>query len=175
LHGAAAEAFDPKSITDDCQREGDITFMYGVTETMTRLLASQPLSHPPEDYDGDLVDAYPPWPTPTAAQWTEIQTVALRIMVLLEWCTGEVLGNECTLEEVQDLIVLKQALLLLLHELLLGHILDLKLSMERIFRYDLSQVSAKAARLCCALVCYVEAAAGRCCRGDAHDCLFNPL
>jgi len=145
LHGAAAEAFDPKSITDVCQREGHINFMYGVAATMSRLLASQPLSHPPEDYDGDLVDAQPPWPTPTASQWAEIQTVALRLMVLLEWCTGELPGNEYTSEEATDLIMLKQGLVMLLHELLLGHILDLNLNMDRIFRYEPSQVSAQAA------------------------------
>ncbi len=70
-------------MADACQWEGHITFMYGVTETMTRLLASQPLSHPPEAYNGGLVDASPPWPTPTAPQWAEIQTVALRLMVVL--------------------------------------------------------------------------------------------
>ncbi len=130
--------------------------MFGVTATMTRLLASRPLSRPPEDYDGDLVDAHPLWPTPTASQWAEIQTVALRLMVLLEWCTGELPGNEYTPEEVEDLIALKKVLVVLLHQLLLAHILNPKLSMERIFRYELSQVSAKAARLLFALVCHVQ-------------------
>ena len=155
LYGAAAEAFDPKSITDVCQREGHINFMYGVTATMTRLLASQPLSCPPEAYDGDLLDAHSVWPTPTASQWTEIQIVALRLMVLLEWCTEELSGNKYTPEEVEDLIALKKVLVVLLHQLLLAHTLNPKLSMERIFRYELSQVSAKAAGLnfCTGLPC----------------------
>ncbi|KAL0038710.1 hypothetical protein WJX79_004386 [Trebouxia sp. C0005] len=131
----AAEAFDPKSITDVCQREGHINFMYGVTATMTRLLASQPLSCPPEAYDGDLLDAHSVWPTPTASQWTEIQIVALRLMVLLEWCTEELSGNKYTPEEVEDLIALKKVLVVLLHQLLLAHTLNPKLSMERIFRF----------------------------------------
>jgi len=172
LHGAAAEAFDPKSITDVCQREGHINFMYGVAATMTRLLASQPLSHPPEDYNGDLVDAYHPWPTPTAPQRAEIQTVALRLMVLLEWCTGELPGNEYTPEEVEDLVALKRVLVVLLHQLLLSHIMNPKLSMERIFRFELSQVSAKVAKFFFALVC--NTAKDRCCTRHAHYRLFNP-
>jgi len=159
LHGAAAEAFDPKSMADACQWEGHITFMYGVTETMTRLLASQPLSHPPEAYNGGLVDASPPWPTPTAPQWAEIQTVALRLMVVLEWCTEELALNEHTMEETGDLLALKYALVLLLHQLLLAHMQNPKLSMDRVFRYEPSQVSAQAATLFFALICHNEAAA----------------
>ena len=148
--------------------------MYGVAATMTLLLASQPLSHPPEDYDGDLVDAYPPWPTPTAPQRAEIQTVALRLMVLLEWCTGELPGNEYTPEEVEDLVALKRVLVVLLHQLLLSHIMNPKLSMERIFRFELSQVSAKVAKFFFALVCNVTTAKDRCCTRHAHYRLFNP-
>ena len=148
--------------------------MCSVTATMNHLLASQPLSRPPEAYDGDLVEAHPPWPTPTASQWAGIQTVALRLMVLLEWCTGELPGKEYTPDEVQDLLALKKVLVALLHQLLLPHILNAKLSMGCIFRYELSQVLAKVARLFFALVRHVETAARRCCTGDAHDPMSNP-
>ena len=73
LHGAAAEVFHPKFIPDFFQLEGHVDFLYAVTAVMARLQSRQPLSDPPEDYDGDLVDAHPPWPTPTASQWAEIQ------------------------------------------------------------------------------------------------------
>ncbi|DBB16840.1 TPA: hypothetical protein ACH3X3_015077 [Trebouxia sp. C0006] len=56
-------------------------------------------------------------------------------MVLLEWCTGELPGNEYTPEEVEDLVALKRVLVVLLHQLLLSHIMIPKLSMERIFRF----------------------------------------
>jgi len=174
LHGAAAEAFDPKSITDFSQREGHVNFLYGVTAIMARLLSRQPLSNPPEAYDGGLLDAHPPWPAPTASQWAEIQTVALRVMVLLEWCTEELPVNASTPEEVEDLIALKQALVLLLHQLLLAHILNPKLSMERVFRYEPSQISAQAARSFFALVRH-DTAARSYCRGNAHDRLSNLL
>ncbi|KAL0051098.1 hypothetical protein WJX82_001855 [Trebouxia sp. C0006] len=139
----AAEAFDPKSMADACQWEGHITFMYGVTETMTRLLASQPLSHPPEAYNGGLVDASPPWPTPTAPQWAEIQTVALRLMVVLEWCTEELALNEHTMEETGDLLALKYALVRLLHQLLLPHMQNPKLSMDRVFRFGFAPIMSE--------------------------------
>jgi len=159
LHGAAAEAFDPKSITDFSQREGHVNFLYGVTAIMARLLSRQPLSHPPEAYDGGLLDAHSPWPTPTASQWAEIQTVALRVMVLLEWCTEELALNEYTMEETGDLLALKHALVVLLHQLLLPHMQNPKLSMDRVFRYEPSLVSAQAARYFFSLICHNETAA----------------
>jgi len=159
LHGAAAEVFDPKFISDFSQLEGHVDFLYAVTAVMARLQSRQPLSHPPEAYDGGLLDAHPPWPTPTASQWAEIQTVALRVMVLLEWCTEELALSEHTTEETWDLVALKQALVLLLHQLLLAHMQNPKLSMDRVFRYEPSQVSAQAARLFFALICHNETAA----------------
>ena len=142
LHGAAAEVFHPKFIPDFFQLEGHVDFLYAVTAVMARLQSRQPVSDPPEDYDGDLVDAHPPWPTPTASQWAEIQTVALRVVVLWEWCTEELALNEHTEAVTGDLIALKRVLVLLLHQLLLAHMQNPKLSMDRVFRYEPSQVSA---------------------------------
>ena len=142
---------------------------------MARLQSRQPLSHPPEAYNGGLLDAHPLWPTRTASQWAEIQTVALRVMVLLEWCTEELALNEHTTEETGDLIVLKQGLVLLLHQLLLAHMKNPKLSMDRVFRYEPSQVSAQATRVFFALVCHIETAARTHRGGNAHDRLSNLL
>ncbi|KAL0030823.1 hypothetical protein WJX77_008253 [Trebouxia sp. C0004] len=143
LQARRAEAFDAKSMTDVSQREGHIDFLYAVTAVMARLLSRQPLSPPPEAYDGDLLDAYPPWPTPTASQWAEVQTIALRVMVLLEWCTEELALNEHTMEDTGDLIALKQTLVLLLHQLLLAHMQNAKLSMNRVFRFGFAPIMSE--------------------------------
>ena len=108
---------------------------------MARLLARRPLSHPAQDDDSQVLDARKPWPTPNASQWAEIETVACRVMVLLEWSFAELCDNKHSREEKQELIKLKQALLLLLHQLLLCHILDPNIDMQRLFRYDDSMVA----------------------------------
>ena len=63
------------------------------------------------------------------------------------------------MEETGDLLALKYALVRLLHQLLLPHMQNPKLSMDRVFRYEPSQVSAQAATLFFALICHNEAAA----------------
>ncbi len=103
---------------------------------MSHLLAKRPSSHAAEDDDGEMVDARKPWPTPTPAQWAEVEMVSFRVMVLLEWATAELHDKKHSPEETEDLIRLKQALVLLLHQLLLRHILDPNLDMQGVFRYS---------------------------------------
>ena len=55
-------------------------------------------------------------------------------MVLLEWCVAESPYKRCSPEEKEQIGKLRQALVLLLHQLLLCHLLDPDLDMDRIVR-----------------------------------------
>ena len=102
---AAKEAFEERSLTDASHGKGHVSFLCDVARMMARLLARQPISHPPEGDSGQmshpaeghsgqmshpaeghnrgLQDAKKLWSTPTEAQWEEIQTVACRCQLFL--------------------------------------------------------------------------------------------
>lgn len=89
-------AFEERSLTDATHAIGHISFLSEVALVMIRLLDCQPISHPAkgnsgeawhsdeEDYNGwdlfpaEVVDAAQPWPTPSDAQWAEIETISCR-------------------------------------------------------------------------------------------------
>ena len=90
------EAFEERSLTDATHAIGHISFLSEVALVMIRLLERQPLSHPAKGNtgeaphpDGDddngwdlfpagVVDAAQAWPTPSDAQWVEIETISCR-------------------------------------------------------------------------------------------------
>lgn len=77
-HAAAKEAFEERSLTDSSHENGHVSFLCDVVIVMASLLARQPISGPPEGDDCKMLDAQKPWPTPSEAQWTEIQTISCR-------------------------------------------------------------------------------------------------
>ncbi len=83
------------------------------------------------------------WPTPTAAEWNVTQTVAARICATLEWLNSSAQINAFknhysrphsavrtrNLNHYTDLVT---ALFTLLHELVIGHVLDPKLNASKL-------------------------------------------
>ncbi len=81
----------------------------------------------------------PSWPTPNAVVWTDIQMIATRASVMLESITPEaqlVAGCYTACKDEQHLD-LRQALIVLLHDLLGGHVLDPQLDMRPVFTFAL--------------------------------------
>lgn len=207
LCAAAMQAFEERSLTDATHAIGHISFLSEVVLVMLSLLERQPISHPAERSSGEVshsddngwdlfpaevVDAAKPWPTPSVAQWAEIELIscrchnpfcvavrkqsycefmssalylgwmqmlklaelvqtgrladcllnAFRVMVLLEWATEEQQLTRPSLEEHGHLQKLGESLTLLLHQLLLGHMLDEDFDAARIVRCP-----------CCAVLC----------------------
>ena len=104
------QAFEKRSLTDATHAIGHISFLSEVALVMVRLLEHHPISHPAEgisgeasqsaegargeasqsDGEGDkgwdlfpaaVVDAAKPWPTPSDAQWAEIETISCRCRI----------------------------------------------------------------------------------------------
>jgi len=74
------------------------------------------------------------WPTPSAAAWEDIQTVACRLWLTLEWLLKpDKQAAEFSGPDIQGCWPLTLQLAALLHKLLAGHLLDPKLNMQRIF------------------------------------------
>lgn len=96
LCAAAKHAFEARSLTDATHAVGHISFLSEVAHVMVQLLACHPISDPAkgpagkashsykgEDSGWDLfpsgvLDAAQPWPTPSDAQWAEIETISCR-------------------------------------------------------------------------------------------------
>ena len=60
--------------------------------------------------------------------------VYCRVMVLLEWVNGKMVEKHAAPDDARSHDKLSQALMLLLHQLLLCHLLDPRLDMRRIVR-----------------------------------------
>jgi len=73
------------------------------------------------------------WPTPTAAAWSDTQTIAARAWLLLEWLVDQQAAahSDGSQSHRLDNALLHQ-LAALLHKLLAGHVLDLKLDMQMV-------------------------------------------
>jgi len=71
--------------------------------------------------DGQVV-----WPTPTAAVWGNIQTIANRVLITLEWLVAYLQEKP---EESEREATLYAVLIQICHQLLVGHVLDHQLNM----------------------------------------------
>jgi len=83
------------------------------------------------------------WPHPTAAAWKDIQTVALRAFVTLEWF-GDTkvqarLDQQGKGPKSSVYQAYRQALIVLVHQLLVGHVMDPHLDMQQIARSAIIQ------------------------------------
>lgn len=85
----------------------------------------------------DSVESVPTWPTPPAAAWAEIQTIANRAFVTLHWATLFALPEkerpedpDLSPEEAERLFT---RLIAVSHETVSGHILDPALDMDKLF------------------------------------------
>jgi len=108
-------------------------------------------THSPPSTDKQLHQEH--WPTPTAAEWTVTQTVAARICATLEWLNSPTQidafkthyshspspARTRNLNRYTDLIT---ALFTLLHELVIGHVLDSQLDASKLSLVALKPVIA---------------------------------
>ena len=86
------------------------------------------------------------WPTPCDAAWSDIQAVASRVMITLQWLSRHVLDMpvaSLTPEEAKKLAMLRRDLILVLHQLIAGHLLDADLDMATVFDLGLELVAAQ--------------------------------
>ncbi len=126
--------------------------------TSSRATQTKPLSHAPmkNRLEGriawqscmlhdQLLNPVESWPTPSAAAWSDIQTVASRAFFTLEWISAVGLpsstGSQTSKKSDQpDCWMLTQDLAAFLHKLLAGHVLDVKLDMSRVCASGLTVV-----------------------------------
>ncbi len=125
--------------------------------TFSRATQTKPLSHAPmkDRVEGriawqscvphyQLFNPVESWPTPSAAAWGDIQTVASRVFFTLEWSAVELqssTGSQTSKKSDQaDCWMLTQDLAAFLHKLLAGHVLDVKLDMSRVCASGLAAV-----------------------------------
>lgn len=85
------------------------------------------------------------WPTPTAPMWADIEMVAVRALVTLEWANQEACTAVATPGPTETWPALRQALILLIDALLRGHILDWDLDMSKVLKFGLLPVLREAA------------------------------
>jgi len=78
------------------------------------------------------------WPHPTAAAWKDIQTVALRAFATLEWFGDTKVQTRLDQQGKGPKSFVyqayRQALIVLVHQLLVGHIMDPHLDMQQVVR-----------------------------------------
>lgn len=126
--------------------------------TSSRPTQTQPLSYAPmEDrVEGrlawqscmphdQLFNPVESWPTPSAAAWSDIQTVASRAFFTLEWILAAGLpsstGSQTSrMSDQPDSWMLMQDLAAFLQRLLAGHALNVKLDMSRVCTSGLAAV-----------------------------------
>ena len=84
------------------------------------------------------------WPTPQGPVWADIETVAVRALVTLEWANEE---GSAALESghSQTWAQLRLVLIMLIHALLKGHVLDPNLNMTWVFKFGFLAVMREAA------------------------------
>ena len=126
------EVFDPESCPDE-SFDGEGKFLWQVASMMVRLRLRQlpPRSRLILD-DIDSWDFSQLWQTPTNLEWEDIQTVACRLFVTLDWTRKCQAAAAEACED--DYTRLQETLVLLLTQLLMGHLQDDKLNMHNIFR-----------------------------------------
>ncbi len=126
--------------------------------TSSRAFQTKPLSHAPME-DGvegrlawqscmphdQLFNPIESWPTPSAAAWSDIQTVASRAFFTLEWIAAVGLpsstGSQTSrMSDQPDCWMLMQDLAAFLQKLLAGHVLNVKLDMSRVCASGLAAV-----------------------------------
>ncbi len=102
------------------------------------LSSSTPMTHSFFDMTSTSRADFVLWPHPTPAAWKDIQTVALRAFVTLGW-----LGNpnvQARLDQQKQgpksrvYQAYRQALIVLVHQLLVGHVMDPHLDMRQVVR-----------------------------------------
>ncbi|KAL3160941.1 hypothetical protein ABBQ38_009333 [Trebouxia sp. C0009 RCD-2024] len=114
--------------------DGEAKFLWQVASMMVQL---QLHVSPRSQDDIDKRDSSQLWPTPPYYEWDHIQTVACRLFVTLEWARrSEAAAAEAALCK-DEYTQLRETLVLLLTQLLFGHLQDDKLNMQEIFRFGL--------------------------------------
>ncbi len=102
------------------------------------LSSSTPITHSFFDMTSTSRADFVVWPHPSASTWKDIQTVALRAFVTLGW-----LGNsnvQARLDQQKKGLTsrvyqaYRQELIVLVHQLLVGHIMDPHLDMQQVVR-----------------------------------------
>ena len=78
-----------------------------------------------------VVPTIPVWPTSSAAEWSEIQVTAARVLVLLE-CLWSSCSDDQTSEHGE---LVEATLIVILHQLTVGHILDWQLTLGQLCFY----------------------------------------
>jgi len=160
-HAAVLSAYSKISVPSAAQVEdGNLGIMTNAALWMRRLLCVEPMSvhsyvHPPSApysvtgcldvtqamesgpsaiaaavskmYRGGQVA----WPTPTAAVWGNIRTIANRVLITLEWLVAYLQENPGEAERAATLFAL---LLQICHQLLAGHVLDCKLDITELLQ-----------------------------------------
>ncbi len=156
-HAAVVRAYSKKSVPLAAQvKGGDLVIMLNAALWMRDLLLVEPMSvhsyvEEPSKVPSclDLTQAVVPgaaaaatskvysgqddgqvvWPTPTPAVWGNIQTIANRVLITVEWLVAHLQEKpEWSKREATLYAVLIQ----ICHQLLVGHILDHQLNMMRI-------------------------------------------
>ena len=100
-----------------------VTGCLDVTQAMVPGLSNAAAAATSKMYSGQD-DGRVAWPTPTAAVWGNIQTVANRVLITLEWLVAYLQENPGDTERAVTLFAL---LVQICHQLLVGHIVDRQL------------------------------------------------
>ena len=89
------------------------------------------------------VPAIPVWPTPSAAEWSQIQVMAAQVFLLLEH-----LCSKCHDRLAEQCKPVEAALIHILHHLLVGHILDQELSLEQLCFNGVAPIMMESTQAC---------------------------
>lgn len=132
---AASEACDPESLQHEFfdGEVFEIKFLWQVASVMVRLQLHQLPPRSNLNLDKSDRDSSQLWQAPTYLEWEDIQAAACRLFTILDWARKEAAAAETPLCE-NAYNQLKETLLLLLTQLLIGHLQDDDLNMQRLFR-----------------------------------------
>ncbi|KAL3160939.1 hypothetical protein ABBQ38_009331 [Trebouxia sp. C0009 RCD-2024] len=129
-HEQATEAFEQKWIPNDTFG-GEAKSLWQVASVMGHLHL-QVIPRSQDEIDNQTCSQL--WKTPAYYKWEDIQTVACRLLVTLEWARrGEAAAAEAALCK-DEYTGLRETLVMLLTLLLVGHLQDDKLNMQKVFR-----------------------------------------
>ncbi len=102
------------------------------------LSSSTPITHSFFDLTATTRADFFLWPHPTPAAWKDIQTVALRAFVTLGWFGNSKVQARLDQQEKgpksHDYQAYREELIVLVHQLLVGHIMDPHLDMQQVVR-----------------------------------------
>ena len=107
--------------------------------TLVTLNSSAPSTHSFFNMTSISTTDFVVWPHPTPAAWKDIQTVALRALVTLEWFGNSKVQARLDQQEkgpksrVYQAYMYMQGLIVLVHQLV-GHIMDPHLDMQQVVR-----------------------------------------